>query len=187
MTFGAVPGEGESVAELLDPDHPRASLSDGDRMLIEPGRVLHNIVQAMEQVNRDIDTPISIEEDVASLKELVSMIEHMMMGPSLAIHVVNNALQIMTAGTYPEALVRAPFPPEYDLRKLFPVFRVNDELHETARTIFNQRTARETDLTEADVDTLFEPLDRNDQLQIFCALFYMYGTKIGAMKHRMGA
>lgn len=84
-------------------------------------------------------------------------------------------------------LVRAPFPPEYDLRKLFPAFRVNDELHETARTIFNQRTARETDLTEADVDTLFEPLDRNDQLQIFCALFYMYGTKIGAMKHRMGA
>ena len=38
----------QAVSEMLDPYHQRASVSDGDRMLIEPGKVLANIALAME-------------------------------------------------------------------------------------------------------------------------------------------
>jgi len=55
-----------------------------------------------------------------------------------------------------------------------------------ARAIFNRRTASPADLTEDGVRTDLEPLDGGDQMAIFVALFYMYGTKVGAMKHRTG-
>ena len=50
---------------MLNPYHQRASVSEDDRMLIEPGKVLANIALAMERVDTDISTPVSIEDDVA--------------------------------------------------------------------------------------------------------------------------
>jgi hypothetical protein len=180
----ADPGPGgQAVSELLNRYHPRASISDGDRLIIEPGKVLANIAFAMERVDTDIDTPVSIEEDVAPLDELLSMIQQLRLGPALAVHVVNTAMRIMSA-RYPASLVRTPLPPGYDLRKLFPL-TLTDQQHDTAKTVFNRRTASTTDLTTDDVPEL-ESLDWTDQMQIFAALFYMYGSKIGAMKHRTG-
>jgi hypothetical protein len=43
--------------------------------------VLENIREAMERLDLDINTAISIEEDVVTLDELLAMIEHMRMGP----------------------------------------------------------------------------------------------------------
>jgi hypothetical protein len=37
-----------------------------------------------------------------------------------------------------------------------------------------------------DVVVELEPLDVAGQLEVFVALFYLCGTKIGAMKHRTG-
>ena len=85
---------------------------------------------------------------------------------------------------YPAELVRTPLPPQYDLRKLAPL-SVTGQQHEIAKTIFNRRTTSTADLTEDDVPEL-EPLDMTDQIQIFVVLFYMFGTKVGAMKHRTG-
>jgi hypothetical protein len=97
--------------------------------------------------------------------------------------VVNTAMKIMSA-RYPMDLVRAPLPPQYDLRKLAPL-SITDQQHEIAKTIFNRRTASTVDLTEDDAGEM-EPLGMVDQMQIFVALFYMFGTKVGAMKHRTG-
>jgi hypothetical protein len=173
----------EAARELLDRYHSRASISDGDRMILAPGKVLENIAFAMERVDADINTPISIEEDVAPLDELVSLIQSLRMGPALSVHVVNTAMRIMSA-RYPAELVRTPLPPQYDLRKLAPL-SVTGQQHEIAKTIFNRRTTSTADLTEDDVPEL-EPLDMTDQIQIFVVLFYMFGTKVGAMKHRTG-
>jgi hypothetical protein len=173
----------QAVSELLDRYHPRASISDGGRMLIEPGKVLANIAFAMERVDTDIDTPISIEEDVAPADELMSLIQDLRLGPVLALHVVNTAMKIMSA-RYPADLVRTPLPPQYDLRKL-ATLSITDQQHEIAKTIFNRRTASTVDLTEDDAGEM-EPLGMVDQMQIFVALFYMFGTKVGAMKHRTG-
>jgi hypothetical protein len=87
----------QAVSELLDRHHPRASLSEGDRMVMVPGKVLENIAFAMERVDTDITTPVSIEADVISLDELMSLIQNLGMGPSLAVHVVNTAMRIMSA------------------------------------------------------------------------------------------
>ena len=173
----------EAASELLDRYHSRASISDGDQMILAPGKVLENIAFAMERVDADIDTPISIEEDVAPLDELVSLIQSLRMGPALSVHVVNTAMRIMSA-RYPAELVRTPLPPQYDLRKLAPL-SVTGQQHEIAKTIFNRRTTSTVDLTEGDVPEL-EPLDMTDQIQNFVVLFYMFGTKVGAMKHRTG-
>ncbi|MEP7024619.1 MAG: hypothetical protein ABJB47_12630 [Actinomycetota bacterium] len=173
----------QAVSELLDRYHSRASISEGDRVIIEPGKVLENIAFAMERVDTDIGTPISIEEDVAPPDELAALIQNLRMGPALSVHVANTAMKIMSA-RYPAHLVRTPLPPQYDLRKLAPL-SITDQQHEIAKTIFNRRTTSTADLTEDNVTEL-EPLDMAGQMAIFVALFYMFGTKVGAMKHRTG-
>jgi hypothetical protein len=173
----------QAVGELLDQYHPRASISEGDQMLIQPGKVLANIAFAMERVDTDIDTPVSIEEDVAPVDELVTMVQNLRLGPTLAVHVVNTAMRIMSA-RYPAELARRPLTPEYDLRKVVPL-TITDQQHEIAKTIFNRRTTSTADLAEDDVAEL-EPLGWADQVQVFVALFYMFGSKVGAMKYRTG-
>lgn len=175
---------GDEVRELLDRYNRRASISDGDRMMIEPSQILENIAEAMARLDIDIDTPISIEEDVATLAELASLIQGMQMGSLLAVHVVNTAMRIMSA-RYPAELVTSPLPPQYDLRKLMAL-KLTDRDHDLAKAIFNRRTTATADL---DVEDVFDELDAvgvEGQLQVFVCLFYMYGTKIGAMKHRTG-
>ncbi len=173
------------VQELLDRYHDRASLSDGDRMVIEPGKVLDNIALAMERVDTDINTPVSIEEDVVSCDEATTLIQSLGMGPTLAIHAVNTAMRIMAA-RYPDELVRNPLPEAYDLRKIHPALKISDQEHEIAKTIFNLRTNSATDLPEETVESELDPLDSDGKLDVFVALFYMFGTKIAAMKHRTG-
>ena len=51
----------------------------------------------MERVDLDINTPISIEEDVVSVEELMGLIESMLMGPTLMVHIVNTGMRIMSA------------------------------------------------------------------------------------------
>jgi len=68
----------QAVSELPDRYHPWASISDGDQMLMEPSKVLSNIAFAMECVDTDIDTPISIEEEWlrSSQRYLVALLPH---------------------------------------------------------------------------------------------------------------
>jgi len=173
-----------AVEELLDPYHPRASMIDGDRIAMNPGKVLENIQLAMERLDLDISTPISIEEDVVPLDELLNLVEVLGMGVSIHVHVVNSAMSIMSR-RYPAELVTGPLPPEFDLRALTPIV-ITEDLHDTAKLIFNMRTVRTDDLIEGDVSGLLADLDGADQATTFTALFYMYGLKIGAMKNVTG-
>ena len=174
----------QEARELLDQYHPRASTTDGEQIVIAPGKVLDNIELAMERVDNDIDTPVSIEDDVVPLDELATLIEKFMMGPTLAVTVVNTALKIMAA-RYPTELVRAPLPVEYDLRAMVPL-ELSDHVHDVAKTIFNRRTLSAVDLTEGDIATEMSGLDIPEQITTFVALFYMFGTKVGALKYRTG-
>jgi hypothetical protein len=174
----------EAVRELLDRHHQRASISDGDSFLVDPAKVLENIALAMERVDVDIDTPISIEQDVVALDELRVLIDGMRLGPLITAHVVNTAMRIMAA-RYPLELVRRPLPAQYHLRELYPL-TLDDREHETAKAIFNQRTRSDVDLDHQDVHAALEPLGTEGQIQVFVALFFMYGSKIGAMKERTG-
>ncbi len=96
--------------ELLDPDHHRASVADGDALLLSPATVRSNLSLAVERVELDIDTAISIEEDVIRLDELAAMVQ-LGMGGVLIADVANTAVGVMLA-RYPEELVRLPLPPE---------------------------------------------------------------------------
>jgi hypothetical protein len=176
--------QAQQASEFVDQYHRRASLRDGDRMIIQPGKVLDNITEAMERVDLDINTVVSIEEDVVAVDELMSLIQNLRLGPTLAVHVVNTAMRIMSA-RYPAELVRTPLPPEYDLHKILAL-NITDQQHNIAKSIFNQRTTSATDLTEEDIASQLEPLTVPDQMELFVTLFYMYGTKVGAMKHRTG-
>jgi hypothetical protein len=86
---------------------------------------------------------------------------------------------------YPLELVRRPLPAEYDLRKLYPL-AYSDQEHEIAKTLFNQRTVSSRDLDEQDVSAALQPLEPSRQVQVFTALFFMFGSKVGAMQHRTG-
>jgi hypothetical protein len=176
--------QSQQASEFVDPYHRRASLRDGDRVIIQPGKVLNNITEAIERVDLDINTEVSIEDDVVTVDELRSLIQNLRLGPTLAVHVVNTAMRIMSA-RYPADLVRTPLPPEYDLRTILAL-HVTDQQHTIAKSIFNQRTTSATDLTEDDIAGQLEPLAVPDQMELFVTLFYMYGTKVGAMKHRTG-
>ncbi|HEY2096302.1 MAG TPA: hypothetical protein VGH72_07560 [Pseudonocardia sp.] len=177
--------EDRATRELMDLQHPRASISDGSGyMTIDPGQVLENITAAMERIDLDINVEISIEEDVATFDELSTLIQRLMLGPLLAVHVVNTALAIMAA-RYPAELVTKPLPPQYDLRKMLPL-DIPDRPHELAKVIFNRRTTSAADLDPSDVTDELDNLGVDDQLRVFTALFYMYGTKLGVLKHTTG-
>jgi hypothetical protein len=63
----------------------------------------------MERIDTDIDTPISIEEDVVTHDETGVLAQNMR--PLLVVHVANAAMRIMSA-RYPEDLVRRLLPPD---------------------------------------------------------------------------
>jgi hypothetical protein len=62
---------------------------------------------------------------------------------------------------------------------------LSDRLQELAKEIFNRRTGGAGDLDEEDVPEL-DSLGWEDQLQVFIALFFMFGTKVGALKYTTG-
>ncbi|MFC7535355.1 hypothetical protein [Actinoplanes sp. GCM10030250] len=179
----ARPEDLQAVQEMIDPYHSRASIVDGDRLVLQPGQVLSNVALAMERLDNDINTPISISDFVTE-DELMGMIKNLRLGALLSAHVVNTAMKIMSA-RYPAELVRRPLPDQYDLRKLHPI-RLTDHEHETARTIFNRRTASTADLEPDDLQPALKPMDSSEQMQVFMALFFMFGTKVGAMKYSTG-
>jgi hypothetical protein len=174
----------QQAQELLDRDHHRASVIDGDRFLLDPGQVLDNITEAMERIDIDVDTAVAIE-DFASAEELWSIVQ-MGGAATLAVHVVNTAARI-TGARYPADLAFTPLPSHYDLRKLIDWVKLTDEQHDTACVIFNQRLASKKDFTEEDVrEHLDKVEDDVAQLQVFNALFFIYGTRVGALKYRTG-
>lgn len=177
--------ETQAVRELLDRYHSRASIRDGSgSMSIDPGQVLENISLAMERLDLDINTELSIEDDVASFSELAGMIQGLLLGPLLAAHVVNTAMRIMSA-RYPAELVAEPLPARYDLRALLPL-SLDDRNHDLAKAIFNRRATAAADLDADDLSGPLEEVGVNGQLEVFTALFWMYGTKISALKQRTG-
>ncbi|GAB1645330.1 hypothetical protein [Krasilnikovia sp. MM14-A1259] len=64
--------------------------------------------------------------------------------------------------------------------------QLSDPEQNTARAIFNQRMASEVDLEAVDVFAALEPLGAAGQVQVFMALFWTFGAKVGAMKQRTG-
>lgn len=173
----------QAVDELLDHYHPRASVVDGETLTIDPGKVLDNIALAMERVELDITTPISLEEDVVTFDELATLIATMGLGPAIAAHVVNTAMRIMSSGRYPEQLVRFPIPENFGPREM-PGLRLSHEQLTIAKEIFNQRTSSAADLTE-DETARVGNLDVDGQAQVFVALFHMYAIKLSVIQHHL--
>jgi hypothetical protein len=112
------------------------------------------------------------------------LVTNLQMGPTLAVHVVNNALAIM-ADRYPAELVRSPLPAEFDLRTVTPL-TFEDHEHAVAKSIFNRRVVSGADLTESDVIADLKPLNGAGQVQVFVALFYMFGMRLGTLKYQTG-
>ncbi|MFD9704464.1 hypothetical protein [Lentzea sp. NPDC059081] len=170
--------------ELLDPHHHRASAHLGDRLVVDPEQVLENVAMAMERLDLDIGTPVSIEEDVATLEELVAMVDHFGKGPLLVAHTLNTAARVMTA-RYPAELVRHPLPPDCDLRWLFHA-DVDERSQDVARAVFNRRLAEDADVRYTEVAVDLDGLSSQQQIEVFMAVFFLYGTKIGALQNRTG-
>jgi hypothetical protein len=179
-------GAPDEVREFMDRGHRRASIADGGRMMLDPGKVLTNIENTMRRIDADINTEVSVAEDLATEKELMVLIGDLMMGPTLITFLVNTGMDIMKAGGYPDDLVTNPLPDHYDLTALVSGMTVNERQHEIAKAIFNRRTTSTVDLTQDDVDGDLEPLDLPEKMEVFIILFWMWGTKIGAMKNVTG-
>ncbi|WP_414945578.1 hypothetical protein [Amycolatopsis sp. cmx-11-32] len=150
------------------------------------GQVLTNIENTMRRLHADINTEVSVDGDLANEKELMVMMGELMMASPLITFLVNTGMQIMTTGGYPAELVTKPLPDHYDITALIPSLKVTQRHHEIAITIFNMRTVSTRDLTEGDVDELLDSLDLAGKIEVFIILFWIWGTKLGAMKNVMG-
>ncbi|ANY10639.1 hypothetical protein [Pseudonocardia sp. HH130630-07] len=170
--------------EFWSDDHSRASVSENGRMTVAPQKVLTNIEQALERIDLDITVPFALE-DVASAEELWVIVDQLSLGSMLLTHAANTAFGILLA-RYPEDLVRAPIPPELDVRTMTP-FRGTDREHELARQVFNRRAGSRTDLDE--VEELLPELDSHTSSEVITALLLlivMYGLKVNALQRRAG-
>ncbi|WP_143116111.1 hypothetical protein [Lentzea xinjiangensis] len=170
--------------ELLDPHHHRASVHLGDQLVIDPDQVLANVAMAMERLDLDIDTPVTIEEDVATLDELVAVVDHLDKGPALVAHTLNTAARVMNA-RYPADLVHRPLPRDCDLRRLFHA-DIDERSQDVARMVFNRRLADEVDVQDAEIRNDLDGLTPHQRIEVFMAVFFLYGTKIGALQNRTG-
>lgn len=173
----------QATAELLDTYHDRASILDGDDLVVDPGKVLANFELAMERIDNDIDTPVAIN-DFASAEELMSIVHTMSMGPMLLERTLNTAFRIML-NRYPEELVRAPLPPDFDVRKLAPLDLTGDQ-NELGRSLFNLRARMDADIGSDDVEAEISGCSDFDVVNSFMAVFVIYGLKVGALKSRTG-
>ncbi|RSN60683.1 hypothetical protein DMH01_15485 [Amycolatopsis sp. WAC 04182] len=183
----SIPDEApEEVREFMDRGHRRASIADGERMMMDPGQVLNNIENTMRRLHADINVEVSVDGDLANEKELMVMMGDLMMASPLITFLVNTGMEIMTTGGYPTDLVTKALPDHYDITALIPSLKVNQRQHDIATTIFNMRSSSTRDLTEDDIDDLIEPLDLAGKIEVFIILFWIWGTKIGAMKNVMG-
>lgn len=152
--------------------------------MMDPGQVLTNIENTMRRIDADINVQVSIADDIATEKELMVMMDDFRMAEPLIVFLVNTGMQIMKADGYPAELVTKPLPDHYDITVLVPALTVNKRQHQIAKAIFDRRSTSPADLTEDDVAGEIEPLDLAGKIEVFIILFYMWGTKIGAMKHR---
>jgi hypothetical protein len=170
--------------ELLDVYHDRASVSGpGDELLVAPHKVLANIDHALERLDLDLNAMVAIE-DFTSPHELMVIVDRLRMGSMLLAHTVNTAFRIMLA-RYPEDLVRAPLPPELDVRAMVPLTG-SDREHELARRVFNRRAEAPEALDET---TPLPDVAGHEPLEIpagFVLLYAMYGVKLSALKQRTG-
>ncbi|WP_134046427.1 hypothetical protein [Amycolatopsis arida] len=174
------------MREFLNREHQRASIVDDDKILMDPGQVLTNIENTMQRIDADINVHVSIAEDIATEKELMAMMGDLKMDSLLILFLVNTGMRIMKAGGYPTELVTKPLPDHYDLTALVPALTVNQRQHQIAKAIFDRRSTSPDDLTEDDIAADLDPLDLPAKIQVFIILFYMWGTKIGAMKNATG-
>ena len=170
--------------ELLDPHHHRASVHLGDQFVVDPQQVLANVAMAMERLDLDINTPVSIEDDVATLDELVAVVDHFGKGPVLIAHTLNTAARVMNA-RYPAELVHHPLPPDCDLRRLFHA-DVDERAQDVARAVFNRRLTEPADVRDTEVAVDLDGLSPQQQIEVFMAVFFLYGIKVGALQNRTG-
>ena len=174
------------VREFFDRSHQRASIVDDDRIMMDPGQVLTNIENTMRRVHEDINVHVSIADDIATEKELMAMMGELMMDKFLILFLVNTGMKFMKDGGYPTELVTKPLPDHYDITVLMPALKVNERQHTVAKMIFDRRSTSLEDLTEDDITADLEPLDLAGKIEVFIILFYMWGTKVGAMKNVTG-
>lgn len=174
------------VREFFDRGHQRASIVDDGRIMMDPGQVLTNIENTMQRIHDDINIHVSISDDIASEKELMAMMGDLMMDSFLILFLVNTGMKVMQDGGYPVDLVTHPLPENYDITALVPSMKVNERQHTIARAIFNRRSTSPADLTEDDIAADLESLDLAEKIEVFIILFWMWGTKIGAMKNVTG-
>ncbi|MFI6522601.1 hypothetical protein ACIBF1_44110 [Spirillospora sp. NPDC050679] len=168
----------------IPPPGQWSSFRSGDRIVVDVTQVFHSVEKAVDRQDRNLDAGISLEEDVASYDEVVAIVQNMMMGPSLAVHVVNSAHKLMLA-RYPAKLVCHPFEPQFAVATDNMPVPFTAEQQEIAKTLFNRRISSERDLGPSDAPEV-EALDAAGQIQIFVILFAMTGDKLAMLKHFTG-
>ena len=169
-------------ADWSIPSTSRASVSDDHTMMVDVGKVLDRMRSALERIDNDLDTPISIE-DVAGLDELAGTMQ--IVTPAVLLcHVTDTAKQIM-ATRYPLELIATPFPDQYDPRLLTPL-QLDDEPCALAKRLFDQRMAVAGDLDPADFGSELSDLELGEAVQVFVALIVMFGHKLSGLKYVTG-
>ena len=170
------------LREFLDPWHPRASM-ETDRIedtVVDPERVLDNIVLALHRLDVDLDSPSVLEPATITTTELAAMLDGGRAAQLIA-HVLNTAVRLLTS-RYPEAAARAPFSGHYDLQHLTPPAVDEAELA-LARELFNRRLADHEDIAPAAVAPELAPYDAGGLVRVLAAISVLYCHKLLVLKH----
>jgi hypothetical protein len=171
------------VREFLDPWHPRASVETDqvEDAVVDPERVLDNVVLAIHRNDVDLDSPSVLEPATITTTELAAMLEDKGRAARLIAHVINTAVQLMVS-RYSEPVARAPFPDAADLRHLTSP-TVGDSELALARDLFNRRLTSPDDLRPADIVAALHAHDPGGLVRTLAAVSVLYRTKLLVLKH----
>ncbi|MGZ3145708.1 hypothetical protein ACVDFE_27685 [Lentzea chajnantorensis] len=63
---------------------------------------------------------------------------------------------------------------------------VDERSQDVARAVFNRRLAEPADVRETEVAVDLDGLTSQQQIEVFMAVFFLYGIKVGALQNRTG-
>jgi hypothetical protein len=180
-TSAPEPGLLELVRQFRDLYDERATIIEGDRVVMDPGKVLENIRARMERIDLDPGTPWPLDQ-VMSWEEMAVLFDQLRMGPLVVAETAECARQILSR--WPADAVQHPIPPQARIEEFLPGTEMEVASQDLGRRVINRALAG-----PAEVETYSE-LDEasaQDLMGAWLAVLFWYAIKSGLLHDRFGS
>jgi cell filamentation protein len=168
----------ELIRQFWDPYDERATLIEGDRVLMDPSKVLENTRARMERIDLAPGTPWSLEQ-MMSWEEMAILFAQLRMGPLIVTQTAEYARQILSR--WPSAAVRHPIPPQARIEDFLPGIEMEAASQDLGRRVINRALASPD---EIETHPELREAGAQELMGAWLAVLFWYTIKSGTLHDR---